>query len=246
VAARRLLFADRTVTLTRATADAFRAVGGTTHAVIPPALDPAPPASPARIAAARAHAGVPGPFMIYPGDFEFSGGHSLLLDVWAAAADLPILLVTGRAKTPAAAGARAALEAEAARRGLEARVCFAETVPDMPALIAASEALLFPARSLHAKTDLPLVVLEAWREGRPVLASDLAPLVETIGEGGRTLPSDPGAWSEALRALPSTGAAMGAAGRAQLESRYSARTAASAYEALYDDAEPSLSTTGRT
>jgi hypothetical protein len=154
-----LLFADRTVTLTRATADAFRAAGVATHAVIPPAIEAEPPAGPGRIAAARASAGLDVPFLLYPGDYEFSGGHELLIEAWQAAPDLPVLLITGRAKTSAAAGARAALEARAAQRGLAARVRFADTVPDMPALIAASEALLFPAESLHAKTDLPLVVL---------------------------------------------------------------------------------------
>jgi len=240
-----LLFAQRTVTLTQATARAFARSGGLTHAVIPPAIEDMPPADPARIAAARTHAGIDGAFVIYPGDFEFSGGHDVLFDVWEAAADLPVLLVSGRAKTARAAGARAALEAEVARRGLAARIRFADTVPDMPALIAGAEALLFPARSLHAKTDLPLVVLEAWRERRPVLASDLPELVETIGSGGRTLPLEPDAWLAALRALPAEGAAMGAAGRAAFETRYSAAAAAAAYEALYDDVGVSPSVPGR-
>ncbi len=239
-----LLFADRTVTLTHATARAFEAAGGTTHAVIPPVIEEVPPVSGQRALAARAHAGVTAPFVIYPGDFEFSGGHALLLEVWAQADDLPVLLMTGRAKTPSAAAARAAFEAEARQRDLGARVRFASTVPDMPALIAASEALLFPARSLHAKTDLPLVVLEAWRERRPVLASDLEPLVETIGAGGATLPMEAGPWLEALRALPRDGAAMGAAGRARYETRYAPQAAAAAYEALYDDLGRSFSITG--
>jgi glycosyltransferase involved in cell wall biosynthesis len=241
-----LLFADRTATLTQATARAFAGAGGRTHAVIPPAIEDAPPAGPARIAAARAHARIEGAYVIYPGDFEFSGGHDLLFEVWAAAPDLPALLVSGRAKTARAAGARAALEAQVARRGLATRIRFADTVPDMPALIAGAEALLFPARSLHAKTDLPLVVLEAWRERRPVLASDLPPLVETIGAGGRALPLEPATWLAALRALPADGAAMGAAGRAAFETRCSAAMAAAAYEALYDDLGVSPSTPGRT
>jgi glycosyltransferase involved in cell wall biosynthesis len=229
-----LLFADRTVTLTHATAGAFAARGGATHAVIPPAIEESPPASPQRIAAARAEAAVDGAFLLYPGDFEFSGGHRFLVECWAAAPDLPPLVMTGRAKTPSAAAARAALEAECVRAGLGARIRFAGTVSDMPALIAASAALLFPARSLHAKTDLPLVILEAWREGRAVLASDLPPLAESIGAGGRALPLERDAWLAALRGLPAEASHMGAAGRAALGTRWSAAAAASAYEAVYD------------
>lgn len=239
-----LLFADRTVTLSRATARAFADAGATTHAVIPPAIDGSTPAGAARVRAARATAGIETPFVLYPGDFEFSGGHRFLLECWAAAPDLPLLLMTGRAKTPSAAAARAALEAEVSRTGLGARVRFADTVPDMPALIGASEALLFPARSLYAKTDLPLVVLEAWREGRPVLASDLPPLAEAVVTGGRSLPLELEPWLAALRALAADGAAMGAAGRAAFETRWSAAAAASAYETIYDEIGARCAATG--
>lgn len=239
-----LLFADRTVTLTRATARAFEARGGTTHAVIGPAIEDAPPAGAERIAAARSAAGVPGPYLLYPGDFEFSLGHDFLLDVWVAAPDLPALLLTGRPKTPGAAAARAALETAAARAGLGARVRFADTVDDMPALIAGCEALLFPARSLHAKTDLPLVILEAWRERRPVVTSDLAPLAEAVADAGLALPLERGAWLAALRGLVSSGAALGAAGRTAFETRWAARAAAAAYEAVYDEVGRSSSHMG--
>jgi len=239
-----LLFADRTVTLTRATAGAFEARGGRTHAVIGPALEDAPAAGPERVAAARRHAGLEGPFLLYPGDYEFSLGHDFLIELWAAAPDLPPLLFTGRAKTPGAGAARAALEAAAARAGVGGRIRFGDTVPDMPALIAACDALLFPARSLHAKTDLPLVVLEAWREGRPVLTSDLAPLAETVTAGGRAMPLERGPWLEALRTLPATGAELGRAGRNAFETRWAAPAAAAAYEAVYDDVGRSSSPSG--
>jgi glycosyltransferase involved in cell wall biosynthesis len=240
-----LLFAHRTVTLSRATADAYARAGARVDAVIPPSLVATDPAGAARSAAARAQARLEGRFVIYPGDFEFSGGHDLLLDVWGRTPAAPTLLMTGRAKTSHAAAARAALEADAVRRGLAGRVRFEDTVHDMPALIAASEALLFPARSLYGKTDLPLVILEAWRESRPVLASDLPPLIETIGAGGLALPPDPAAWAAAIEALGRDGPGFGRAGRAQLETRYDARVTAAAYEALYDDAVHSTTPAGR-
>jgi glycosyltransferase involved in cell wall biosynthesis len=157
------------------------------------------------------------------------------MDVWESCAHLPLLLLSGRAKTPAAEAARASLEREVGRRRLEGRIRFAGTVGDMPALIAGSEALLFPATSLHAKTDLPLVILEAWRECRPVFASDLPPLLESIREGGVVLPPSRDTWIQALSEWRETGPALGSAGRAKFESTFSARSAASAYAALYDD-----------
>jgi hypothetical protein len=79
-----------------------------------------------------------------------------------------------------------------------------------------------------------------------VLASDLAPLAETMGAGGCIVPAERDAWIAAVRALPEAGAALGAAGRAQLGTRYSETSAAAAYEALYDDVGRPHSNMGRT
>lgn len=237
-----LLFADRTVTLSRHTADRFVAAGERAPSVIPPALPDETPVGPARAQAARRDAGLDGAFVLYPGDYEFSGGQALLLRVWQRHAGLPRLVLSGRDKTAAAAARRRELALQASRLGLADRVRFLGRVPDLGGLQAAAEALLFPAESLYAKSDLPLVVLEAWRDGVPVLVSDLAPLREAIGDGGAVLAPDEDAWLGALRELPERRRALAGAGAARWRTWYSAERAASSYLAVYrslcDDSIP--------
>lgn len=229
----RVLFADRTVALSRATARRLERPGARPAEVIPPALDDTDPVPAARVRAAVEEAGVTEGFLLYPGDWEFSGGHELLLEVWSRDPGLPPLVLAGRDKTPRARAARARLEHAARQRGLAGRVRFLGTARDLPALLAAAGAVLFPAQSLYAKTDLPLVVLEAWRESRPVLVSDLPPLAEAVDGIAEPLPHDPGAWLAAIRRLDREGGAWGRAGRERLLERHTARASAERYARIY-------------
>lgn len=231
--AARVRFADRTVTLSHATAMALERPGWRTPEVIPPALLETEPAAPERVLAARASAELEPGFLIYPGDWEFSGGHELLFDAWAKAPDLPPLVLAGRDKTTRAAAARAALERRCQERGIARRVRFLGTASDLPALLASAGAVLFPARSLYAKADLPLVLLEAWRESRPVLVSDLAPLAEAVAGVNHPLPLEADTWIRAVRALAEGGEALGRAGRARLLERHGARRCAERYAEIY-------------
>ena len=229
----RLVFADRTVTLSAATARRLALPGVRPPEVIPPALLETEPASDARAREARNAAGLDPGFLLYPGDWEFSGGQDLLLEVWATDPSLPTLVLAGRDKTPRAAAARASLEHAARERGLAGRVRFLGTLPDLPALLASAGAVLFPARSLYAKTDLPLVILEAWRESRPVLVSDLPSLAESVVGVAVPLAHEAGAWREAVRRLERDGPALGLAGRERFLERHTATASAARYATLY-------------
>ena len=233
----RVLFSPFTVALSRATADRLTRPGRPAPRVIPPGLGDLDPVPPARATAARARAGLDAPFVLYPGDFDFSGGYELLIEAWAGASDLPILLLAGRDKTPAAAEVRAGLERRVRESGLAGRVRFAGTVEDMPALVAAASGVLFPARSLYAKSDVPIVLLEAWRAARPVWVSDLEPLAELTAGLTEPLPHEPAAWAAAARRIAAEGRALGEAGRARLAERYGAARMRAAYDALYDEVE---------
>jgi glycosyltransferase involved in cell wall biosynthesis len=103
----------------------------------------------------------------------------------------------------------------------------------MPGLIASAAAVLFPASTLHAKTDVPLVLLEAWRESVPVLVSDLPPLSELVDGVTPALPPDVARWTDAVRRLPGSAAAWGRLGRARLDERFHARTCAARYAEIY-------------
>ena len=231
---RGLLFADRSVTLSRHTAGLLAAAGTRPPDVVPPGLAETERIDPARVERARREAGVEAPFLLYPGDFEFSGGYELLLEAWLGAADLPVLLLAGRDKTPRAAERRRALEEAACDPRAGERVRVLGAVADMPALIAASAGLLFPAESLYAKSDLPIVVLETWREEKPVLVRDLPPLAEAVEGAGLVLPARAPEWAAAARSLAADGARLGALGRERFLERHTARAMAGRYEAIYD------------
>ena len=235
--AARVRFAPLTVALSRATASRLSREGYPPPRVIPPGLAELHPVPHARVAAAASRLGLAGPFVVYPGDYDFSGGYDLLLDAWALGSDLPLLVLAGRDKTPAAVRERARLEARARELGLARRVRFAGTVEDMPALLAASGGVLFPARSLYAKSDVPIVLLEAWRSARPVWVSELAPLAELTAGLTAPLPAEPRPWADAARRMAADGAALGEAGRARLLERYDAARMRAAYEAIYDEVE---------
>ncbi len=231
----RLLFADRTVALSAWTAERLMETGRPRPIVIPPALPDEAPTAASRADAARRAAGLDEPFVLYPGDYEFSGGHELLLEAWRGEARLPRLVFAGRDKTPAAAAARAALAARVAALGLERRVLLLGRVEDLPGLVAAARALLFPAASLYGKTDLPLVVLEAWRDGVPVLVRDLPPLAEAVGDGGAVLPAAASAWAGEVLRLEARRDDWALAGRRRWRARFSAADMAERYLGLYEE-----------
>jgi glycosyltransferase involved in cell wall biosynthesis len=237
VAPARVLFSPVTVALSRATASRLTRPGRAAPRVIPPGLAELDPIPATRAAAARRRAGLDEAFVVYPGDYDFSGGYDLLLEAWAASPDLPALVLTGRDKTPVAAEVRAGLEHRALELGLGSRVRFEGVVDDMPALLAAASGVLFPARSLYAKSDVPIVLLEAWRSARPVWVSDLPPLAELVEGLNAPLPRDPAAWAAAVRRLPAEGPSLGTRGRERLLARYAASDMRKAYDAIYDELE---------
>jgi glycosyltransferase involved in cell wall biosynthesis len=90
----------------------------------------------------------------------------------------------------------------------------------------------------------PLKVLESMASGVPVLASDLPVVRELMEDGGQGLlvpPDRPGELARAVRTLldfPERSAAMGAAGRARVEERFTWSAALAALDDLYAVLEP--------
>ena len=137
----------------------------------------------------------------------------------------------------------------AARLGVADRVHWRFALPE-PELAPWREhalASLAPLRDCArnvAQGCAPLKVLESMASSVPVLASDL-PVVRELMEDGRqgllVPPDRPGELARAVRTLlafPERSAAMGAAGRARVEERFTWSAAVAALDDLYATLEP--------
>ncbi|MDA8379092.1 MAG: glycosyltransferase family 4 protein [Planctomycetia bacterium] len=125
--------------------------------------------------------------------------------------------------------------AQTQAQGLANRVHFLGQVANMPALMWACDAFVFPSRY----DPLGLVLLEAMASGLPVLTARTAGGAEILGHGGRVLddPNDTATLAQWMRDLAGDAVLrqrMGAAGR-EIAERYTWERMAAAYLALYDE-----------
>jgi glycosyltransferase involved in cell wall biosynthesis len=133
---------------------------------------------------------------------------------------------------------RRELEALAYRLGVADRVVFAGHRDDVPQLLAGADVVCLPSSA----EGLPIVLLEAMAQARPVVASAVGgtPEIVTDGETGLLVPpGDAGALARALaRVLTENGLArrLGEAGRRRVRQEFSAAAAAERVLSLYEDA----------
>jgi glycosyltransferase involved in cell wall biosynthesis len=127
------------------------------------------------------------------------------------------------------------LTALAAARGLTAHMHFLGHREDVPALLAASDLYVLPSRS----EAFPNALIEAMAAGLPVVATTAGGIVELVQDGvtGRLVPPDDAhALASAVGSLvddPVRAGAMGSAGRAMVEARFSFDRMVAGFEALY-------------
>jgi glycosyltransferase involved in cell wall biosynthesis len=130
---------------------------------------------------------------------------------------------------------RAVLERAARETGVSERVRFLGRRDDVPALLAATDALVLPSWI----EGLPLVVLEAMAAGVPVVATSVGGTPEAVVDGETGLlvpPRDVGALAGALDALledPGRARRFGEAGRRRARERFDAGEAARRVVGLY-------------
>jgi phosphatidylinositol alpha-1,6-mannosyltransferase len=169
-------------------------------------------------------------------------GQDVLVAGWprvlARHPDARLLLVGGG---PAEASLRRAVT----RLGLERSVVLTGPVPadELPAFYAAGDVFAMPCRTRRAGLDvegLGMVFLEAAACGRPVVAGTSGGAPEAVTEGvtGHVVdPRSADAVATAIAGLladPARGRAMGAAGRAWVEQRWSWTTIAATFADLLD------------
>jgi glycosyltransferase involved in cell wall biosynthesis len=130
---------------------------------------------------------------------------------------------------------RAPLEATAARLGIADRVRFLGHRDDVPDLLEACDVFVLPSRL----EGLGVAALEAMARRRPVVASAVGGLAETVvaEETGLLVPPDDAAALAAalarLIADPALGRRLGAAGAARVAEHFLAEQMVGAYESLY-------------
>ncbi len=169
-------------------------------------------------------------------------GQDVLVAAWpgvlARHPDARLLLVGG-------GPAEAALRRAVAARGLSGSVVFTGPVDaaELPAHYAAGDVFAMPCRTRRAGLDvegLGMVFLEAAACGRPVVAGTSGGAPEAVREGitGHVVdPRSAGAVAGTVAGLladPARARAMGAAGRAWVEQRWSWTTIAATFAGLID------------
>lgn len=241
---RKLLFADVTVALSRASHRRLRQEGvpQSELRLIPPCV----PALPLPTLAERTSVGkdfeLPerAPVWIYPGDLEHGGGAEIALQGLAASNRRDaVLLMACRPKTPRAAEARERLEAQAKRWGIDTRVRWVGETPRIHALLAASDFVVMVNRDHFAKMDYPLVALEAMALGRTVLVGSQTPCAELAEQGGAwAVSADGEALAEAVERLSAEverRRSLERQARALAATRFCPAAVAAAYERLYEE-----------
>ncbi len=183
--------------------------------------------------------------LLYPGDYEFSRGHEIILEILPRLVkESPRLklLFACRPKTPASVKIEAAVKQRLREMGCGSRVVFLGHVDRMAELYDLTTICLFPVRSLYKKMDLPLTLLECLAWGIPVIASDIPPLNEMVnGRGGRAVrPDDPGDVTAAVRSFlsnPALTREYGENGRKLAREKFDIVKTAEHYETLYKKME---------
>lgn len=192
-----------------------------------------PEAPPAGTAPAWPGSGVK---VLTVGRLSYYKGFDVLLDAVAQVPEVSLLLVGG-------GELEGALRAQVDRLGLHERVTLAGKVDDATLQAAYEACDLFCLPSIDRAEAFGMVLLEAMRAGKPVVASDIpgsgvGSVVVRDETGLLVPPRDAAALATALRELagaPARRAAMGAAGLARWQRDYRIDAVSRRWQALYED-----------
>lgn len=177
----------------------------------------------------------PGPVLLEVGRLCDVKGQRELIAALPRLACTDVTLLLAGEDIEAGGAYRSALERQARQLGVADRVRFLGRRDDVPALLAASDALVLPS----SVEGLPLVVLEAMAAGRPVVATAVGGTPEAVVDGETGLlvpPGDVDALAEAvdsLLAAPERARRLGEAGRRRVRERFDADAAAQRILGLY-------------
>lgn len=198
---RKLFFADRLIVYTDATKQKLEKLGFTNVTRIYPGIDldkfrpqPKDPQILQQLGLSEKH------FVVsYVGEYARLGATDMIaeafLDFFEKNPDTDIRFVFAcRIKNQSDAQKKAEVRECFIRAGLLKYVTFPDTIADMPAFYNSSDLIIFPVENLKGKFDVPLVIIESYACGKPVILSDLEQFREFANRDiCVTIPKDSGA-----------------------------------------------------
>jgi len=136
----------------------------------------------------------PGPVVLYVGDYEFSGAHENILkvsqEILKKFSDVKFVFAC-RKKTPRAEMIERDVKKSAEELGVSSNFIFINEIQNFKELLDIAYCIIFPAKSLYRKMDIPLTLLEAMAMKKPIIISDIAPHNEIMkGDAGFLVPPD--------------------------------------------------------
>jgi glycosyltransferase involved in cell wall biosynthesis len=242
-----MMFADRVVCVSDATAIWLRSAGLDDVRVIRPAIqvpDEIPDAAQCRSQLQKDGISLPHDAFVflYAGDLEFSDGADTFLkaalNLFEKRGDCHVVLAC-RPKTDQSRVVLTGLKEKVDQSDFASRVTFAGLVPHMPTLLGAVDAVVMPVDTLFAKVDIPYVLLEAMALAKPVIVSELPPLMELagLGRGVSVVPvSNINATAQAMEVLaanPQTAQQQGERARVTVSAYFDPDDMVERYESIY-------------
>ena len=181
--------------------------------------------------------------IMFAGDYEFSAANKTIIEsIPPIVSKYPTakFIFACRNKTERAKSIEDELKQYCIDLGIDKYVMFIGTADNMLEIIQSIDICIFPVKSLYAKMDIPLVLLECMAYAKPVIISDIAPLNEVMLEDiGFKVPVDD---TDALvlrlfDLLHSNFLRMekGFNGRKAVEKHFNMKVLASKYEEVYQE-----------
>lgn len=182
--------------------------------------------------------------VIYPGEYSRLGATDLLVESlmhhFNTHPDSALRFIFAcRVKNEADAAKKREVVAALAAADLLPKVAFSDTVYDMPALYNLADVVAFPVGNMQGKFDVPLVIVEAYACGKPVILSDL-PEFEEFSNPDISVSIPRGSNEAFLKALHTLEndvlrrAELGRNARAFVEKNFDLKTTAESYGRLYE------------
>ncbi len=137
--------------------------------------------------------------VLYPGEYVRLGATDMLTEAFLSyfsehpETNLRFVFAC-RVKNEADHKKKVAVHRRFAEASLLDYVAFSDTISDMPSLYNSSDLVIFPVENLNGKFDVPLIIIEAYACGKPVILSDLPQFREFANSNiCVTIPKDNGA-----------------------------------------------------